>query len=117
MTIWFVMLTWPPMICPLTPPALLLPKSTRHGVYTNRLRLLNDVLFDTLKFGVGMGEAGHRPACHERTRNKVYGLAPVPWKVVLFAVENTVAVPLLSVVVPVQKTARLPFTLTDVCFP
>src|SRR5437879_1213910 len=116
MTIWLVILTCPPMICPFTPPALLLPKSTRQGVYTNRLRLLKDVLFDTLKFGVAMGFVGQRPDCQDRMRNRLNGPPAAPWNVTLFAVEKTVATPFVSMDVPVKKTARFPKMLI-VVFP
>src|SRR5947208_2888529 len=58
MVIWLVMVTVPPMIWPFTPPALLLPKSTLQGLYTNNFMLsLKFVLFDTLmSYGAGIVE-------------------------------------------------------------
>src|SRR5438105_4866144 len=103
------MFTVPPMICPLTPLALLLPKSTRHGVYTNRLMLFQVVRLLVETFGVVVLQV--RPDCHERIRKTVQGPPPVPLISVLFVVWKNVLRPFASHAV--QKMARFPLMLIE----
>src|SRR5437667_4461596 len=106
MVIWLVMVTVPPMIWPFTPPALLLPKSTLQGLYTNNFMLsLKFVLFDTeMSYGDGLVQL--RPFLHTSIMKSVH-VPPTEFQVVWFVVE----------IEPSVTMARFPCKLTTELFP